>query len=193
MLTLDLRNSDGALQSGMSARTRYLTPNLGRGAPLAVACALALGACNQTSSPGGPATQPAEGRGLSPKDRDGVDPDGVVRRGAALTDAPAVPVAEVFERADQLANQRLKVVGTADSVCNAEGCWFTLQAQDGRFIRVMAKDHAFFVPSKVRGMIATVEGDLGVKVLSKKETPPLGGRELTISALGLEMTTPPGG
>ena len=151
-------------------------------------------ACNQTSSPQTPGSQPSAGRGLSPGDREAVDPDGVVRRGRALSDGETLSVDDVFQRADQLARRHIKVSGAVDSVCTAEGCWFSLQAEDGRFIRVLSKDHGFFVPSKVRGMLATVEGELEVKTPSKKETKGRqDGRELTISAVGLEMTPPPGG
>lgn len=153
-----------------------------------------LAACNPTSPAKTPASQPARGRGLSPEDRDSVDPDGVVRRGAALSDAETLSIADVFQQAEHLARRRVKVSGAVDSVCTAEGCWFTLQAKDGRFIRVMSQGHSFFVPSKARGMVATVEGDLQVKRPSKKGTKaPEDGRELTISAVGLEMAPPPGG
>ena len=131
-----------------------------------------------------PASAPSTQKGRTAEERNATDPDGVVRRGLALTDAKALTIREVFERADQLANLQIKVSGVAGSVCKAEGCWFMLQSDDGRKIRIVSKDHAFFVPSRVRGLEATVEGQLQVKTISENE------KELTLFAQGLEMKTP---
>ena len=143
---------------------------------------LAIAACKSgpdASEKGAPATQPstqpAEGaasppsasaQGTTPTDRDQVDADGVVRRGAALDDAEAMTVAEAYANAADLDGQTVKLAGTVDAVCAKKGCWMAVASDDGhRKVRVTFKDYGFFVPRESPGLHAVVQGELRVKTL----------------------------
>ncbi|MEM6862553.1 MAG: DUF4920 domain-containing protein [Myxococcota bacterium] len=137
---------------------------------------LALGACTSNSADprpkesAPPPQTPNADRGTRPETREQVDPDGVIRRGEALTSARALSVAEVYEKAESRAGQRVKVRGQVDKACSKKGCWMTLQGDtQGPPIRVTALGYGFFVPKGSPGMEATVEGEFRVKSLSVEE------------------------
>jgi hypothetical protein len=182
-----------------------------------LALALALAACAKEPAPTAqPAPAPATtaaaepsgdeklARGEVPQGRDVTDPDGVVRRGDKLTDAPTITVDQAFTDAKALAGKNVKITGTVVSVCAKKGCWFEVKGPSDKSMRITAKDYKFFVPQKAAGMIATIEGQLEVKTLSQaeaqhfeedavegtgKEAKKIDGPvdELTIAAVGLEM------
>jgi hypothetical protein len=136
--------------------------------------ALGVAACSQGGSQNpGAASQPAASAaggsqaGLSAAQREDVDADGVVRRGDALSAAPALTVADVFAQAEALNGKVVKVSGEVSKVCQKSGCWFILR--DGeQSIRITSKGYKYFVPSTAPGMQGVVEGDLSVKVLDVK-------------------------
>lgn len=145
---------------------------------------LALGGCEKSASTPGtgasggtaaPASQPktsatdkAVEKGTSPETRDQVDPDGVIRRGTALTSSEAMEVAAVFDKAKDLHGKPVKVNGTVEQVCAVKGCWMVLKGDD-KTIRITSKGYKFFVPASAKGKKATIEGDLMVKEMSKEE------------------------
>lgn len=166
--------------------------------------ALALG-CRAAEEQAAPTEAAATvDRGTTAQTRDQVDDDGVVRRGAALSDAEAITVATALGQADELDGQQVKLTGEVDAVCSKKGCWMSLASEDGVSVRVTFKDYGFFVPGKSPGMTATVEGELAVKILdvetaqhyeddrvdgtgetAKTITEPQ--RELSIVAAGVEL------
>lgn len=146
-----------------------------------------------------PATPPAGSsttsmKGSDPMERDQIDPDGVVRRGAQLSGAAALSVSEVLAQADALAGKSVKVTGMVDKVCQKKGCWFVVKEGD-ETIRITAKGYGFFVPSKSPGMTATIEGELSVKMLDEaaakhyeaEGAAPASMKEVAIAAAALEM------
>jgi hypothetical protein len=157
-----------------------------RPAPLALSLfgALALAACSQqkASDPGAQtASAPAhEGhaapaaaeaaaqptRGENPGDREQTDPDGVVRRGAQLSAGEALSIAQAFEQAKTLNGKTVKLTGTVKSVCAKKGCWFEVHEGD-RSVRITAQGYGFFMPSKIEGWKATIEGPLALKTLDQ--------------------------
>ncbi len=148
--------------------------------------ALALFGCppkadtNGVKQPEQPASAPAKTsttsmKGADPSDREQVDPDGVVRRGLALSDAKALSVGEVVAQKTALAGKVIKVNGEVGKVCQAMGCWFVLKSGDDS-IRITSKDHGFFVPAQCTGMSATVEGDFALE-----------DQEASIDAAAVEM------
>lgn len=168
--------------------------------------ALTLFACKQQSkapdkAPAAPpkaaASQPAsaEAKGTSPDSREQQDDDGIVRRGAALTDGDAMTVAACLDKADELNGKNVKVTGTVGRVCTKKGCWFTVEEGE-KTIRITAKDYGFFVPAGSPGMVATLQGSLEVKTLDEKDAEHLKSegaaigedrKEVSIVAAGLEM------
>jgi hypothetical protein len=114
-------------------------------------------------------TEPAEHHASAKPDREQVDTDGVIRRGAKLSDGAALTVADAVAKAAELDGKNVKITGRVDSVCQAMGCWFTLANDGGPSIRISSKGHDIFVPRGAAGRVATVEGEFKVKTLSKEQ------------------------
>ena len=176
---------------------------------IATAAACSVGApATETSAGRSAAAEQAMPKGERPEDRDQIDPDGVVRRGHALSGENALSVGAIMADAPQLDGRSVKVTGTVGRVCGKTGCWFELKGNDeARGIRITSKGYRFFVPSQAHGMTATLEGDLKVRMLdvstaqhfaddeaegtgrpAAKITAPV--HEVSIAAVGLEMTQP---
>jgi hypothetical protein len=104
------------------------------------------------------------------KDREHVDADGVVRRGAKLTEGTALTVAEAIAKASEIDGKAVKITGKVENVCQAMGCWFTITAPEGgQSIRISSKGHDIFVPKAAAGRVATVDGEFKVRTLSKEQ------------------------
>lgn len=52
----------------------------------------------------------------------------------------------------------VKVNGTITEVCQAKGCWMTMDLGNGETMRIKFKDYGFFVPKDAAGKTATIEG-----------------------------------
>ena len=78
--------------------------------------------------------------------------------GAALTAADAQPMSSLFRLLGTRDSARVKLSGTAASVCQAKGCWMILKTADGQDMRVKFKDYAFFVPKDISGKTVVIEG-----------------------------------
>jgi hypothetical protein len=181
----------GTKPSGTGAGSQPATPPGGGGTPAATPPAA-------TPPTGGSTKSGALERGTSPATRDQMDPDGVIRRGLALTDQSSHTVAEVLTSAPALSGKAVKVAGVVGRVCEKSGCWMIIRGDDPeQQIRVTAKDYKFFVPATAIGKRAVVEGDLSVKKLSAEEiehltkdgAKPKSGDEVAISAVGLEVSS----
>lgn len=162
----------------------------------------APGTPGQPGLPGTPpAATPGQGaldKGTKPSSRDQVDPDGVIRRGVALSGEKTRPVGELVGVAGTLTGKPVKVAGIVGRVCEKSGCWMTIHGDDPeQSIRITAKDYKFFVPTTAIGKRAVIEGELSVKTLSQAEVDhlaadgarPKSGNEIAISAVGLEVST----
>lgn len=152
------------------------------------------------AQPEAPASGPsgALDKGSRPETRDQIDPDGIIRRGVALSADPAKPLSEIVKAAAGLDGKPVKLTGRVESVCQRKGCWMELHgdAPDER-VRITARDYGFFVPQVAIGKTATVEGVLSVKTLSPEEIEHLAKespsgvkpseKEIAIVASGLEL------
>lgn len=58
----------------------------------------------------------------------------------------------------------IKLQGTINEVCQAKGCWMTIDLGDGKQLRVKFKDYGFFVPKNSAGKTAIMQG------VAQKET-----------------------
>lgn len=98
-------------------------------------------------------------------DREQVDADGVVRRGAKLSDLQPLTVAEATARPD-IDGKVTKITGSVESVCQPMGCWMVLAGdKPEQRVRITSKGHDIFMPRSSAGRIATVEGEFKLKVL----------------------------
>ena len=80
--------------------------------------------------------------------------DGWVRFGtlgpeAAHGSEPETSPEDVAKYVDS--GKRVVLVGTVDQVCRTMGCWLDIRGASGATVRVMNRDHAFFVPRNARG------------------------------------------
>ena len=57
------------------------------------------------------------------------------------------------EQLDRYIDSGTRVVlsGTIDQVCRTMGCWLDIRGVSGKSVRVMNRDHGFFVPRNARG------------------------------------------
>lgn len=93
------------------------------------------------------------------------EPESFTSFGAEIIPEGAVLVSEVIGKRD-MDGQNVKVRGTIREVCQTRGCWLTLDAGEGRSMRVTFRDYAYFVPMDAGGNQAIVEGTLKLEELS---------------------------
>lgn len=62
-----------------------------------------------------------------------------------------------------------KVTGKVTSVCQAKGCWMTLDAGNGETMMVTFKDYAFFVPKDITGQTVVIDGKAEIREVSIDE------------------------
>lgn len=87
--------------------------------------------------------------------------------GGGMPAGEAVPVSRAIAAAEQHAGQPGKFAGRITQVCQKMGCWLILE-DDGQHARVMARDHAWGVPTDSTGR-AEVHGVLEVRELSQEQ------------------------
>lgn len=78
--------------------------------------------------------------------------------GAAVTAERAKPLSELKQVLGSQDSAQVKLVGTADAVCQAKGCWLTMKTPEGQEMRVRFKDYAFFVPKDISGKTVVING-----------------------------------
>jgi hypothetical protein len=127
----------------------------------------------------------------------------VLARGAKLKGLPAVTLAELVGTPEKYQDKAVRLDGTVRRACDRMGCWMELAESADKSatgVRVVMKDHGFFVPTDSAGSKATVEGTVSVQVLSDDEvahmkseggTVPTGkdgkAREVRVEAVGVEL------
>lgn len=62
-----------------------------------------------------------------------------------------------------------KVSGTVTSVCQAKGCWMTLDTGNGSTMMVTFKDYGFFVPKDISGKTVVIDGKAEIRTVSVDE------------------------
>jgi hypothetical protein len=93
-------------------------------------------------------------------------------------------VEQVLAAPNSYLKQTIKCQGTVSRVCEAAGCWLELSADaGGAGLRVPMAGHSFFVPQRIVGKRAIVEGTLTARELSQTELAHLRGE-------GLQATGP---
>ena len=80
--------------------------------------------------------------------------------GALVTAKNAITYDQLIPKMAKVDSMPAKVTGEVVAVCQAKGCWMTLQsAQPGRpEMRVTFKDYAFFMPKDLSGKKVVVDG-----------------------------------
>lgn len=62
-----------------------------------------------------------------------------------------------------------KMMATVKEVCQAKGCWMTLEMEDSTEVLVRFKDYGFFVPKNIAGQEVIVNGKAYVAETSVEE------------------------
>lgn len=78
--------------------------------------------------------------------------------GARISAAGAQPLAALPQVLSGKDSAQVKLVGKADAVCQAKGCWLTMKTPEGQQMRVRFKDYAFFVPKDIAGKQVVING-----------------------------------
>ncbi len=78
--------------------------------------------------------------------------------GAAISAEGAQPLSALSTLLSTQDSAQVKLVGKANAVCQAKGCWLTMKTPDGRAMRVRFKDYAFFVPKDISGKTVVING-----------------------------------
>lgn len=93
-----------------------------------------------------------------------------VHQGAPFTIEAVTSLDDIAAKPEAFADKTVKVSGKLTSVCQKKGCWATLGGSNPTArARVTFKDYGFFAPMDGTGAMATVEGTIGVKVMSEAE------------------------
>lgn len=108
-----------------------------------------------------------------------------------LKDSSATSLKLAVDQFKENQSTPLLVKGTVQKVCEAEGCWMTLEDK-GTSVRVFFKDHSFLVTQKLKGQTALAEGVLRKKVRSVADQKHLakdaGAPEAEIAAIKADKT-----
>ncbi|KJD35723.1 branched-chain amino acid aminotransferase [Tamlana sedimentorum] len=62
-----------------------------------------------------------------------------------------------------------KMIAKVTDVCQAKGCWMTLDLEDGSEVMVKFKDYGFFVPKDIKGQDVIINGKAFVSEISVDE------------------------
>ncbi|MDO5977583.1 DUF4920 domain-containing protein [Flavivirga spongiicola] len=62
-----------------------------------------------------------------------------------------------------------KMIAKVNSVCQAKGCWMTLNLEDGNEVMVKFKDYGFFVPKDIAGKEVVINGKAYIKEVTIDE------------------------
>lgn len=87
--------------------------------------------------------------------------------GEAFEQNDPVPVALLGQDASPYLGKTVQITGKVSAVCQKAGCWMELTDESASVrVRVISKDHSFFVPKDSTGKQAVAQG-----VLSSLEVP----------------------
>ena len=94
--------------------------------------------------------------------------------GASFEPVAAVPVQAALAEPEGYVDRTVVLEGVVREVCQQAGCWLTLDAGDGRYVRIHVArtdsgSYAFTVPKDVAGRRVVVQGTLKAETLSAEE------------------------
>lgn len=92
--------------------------------------------------------------------------------GMAIVSENAIPVQAMAEQYNLMKSGdtlNSKIMATVKEVCQAKGCWMTLNLEDGNEVMVKFKDYGFFMPKDIAGKEVIVNGKAFVEEMSVDE------------------------
>ena len=81
----------------------------------------------------------------------------------------AVSAKKLAQKMDKAESLNIKVKGTITEVCQAKGCWMTIDLGDDELMRVKFKDYGFFVPKDAAGKTAIIQGVANNEIIGVDE------------------------
>jgi hypothetical protein len=79
----------------------------------------------------------------------------------------AAEIPEMLKEKNEIAD--ITIIGVIKEVCQAKGCWMTLDLGNGEKMTIKFKDYAFFMPKDASGKQVTFTGKAFKKVISVAE------------------------
>jgi hypothetical protein len=89
--------------------------------------------------------------------------------GETIDKKGAISAKKLAQKMEETESQEIKVKGTITEVCQAKGCWMTIDLGDDELMRVKFKDYGFFVPKDAAGKTATMLGVAKNEIISVDE------------------------
>jgi hypothetical protein len=89
--------------------------------------------------------------------------------GKKIDESGAISGRELKEKMGSNTTMDAKVRGEIVDVCKKEGCWLTMDMEDGTTMQINMKDHAFFVPQDITGRTVIAEGQATIDSTSVEE------------------------
>jgi hypothetical protein len=86
--------------------------------------------------------------------------------GEKITDENAITATELPEAVVGKESVETKVRGEVTGVCQAKGCWMTVNVGNNQEMMVKFKDYDFFVPKDITGQTVVIEGEALVETVS---------------------------
>ncbi|MBL0342091.1 MAG: DUF4920 domain-containing protein [Bacteroidetes bacterium] len=89
--------------------------------------------------------------------------------GAKIDDTGAITMQELVAKMSESNEMAVKVTGKVSEVCQAKGCWMTLEKGDGTTMRVSFTDYGFFMPKDISGKTVVIQGRAKIETTSVDE------------------------
>ena len=89
--------------------------------------------------------------------------------GEKFDDAAPITMAELNEKMKAGGPVEATVTAPITAVCQAKGCWMTLENPGAEDVRITFKDYAFFVPKDSKGKTAIIHGTASMDTTTVEE------------------------
>ncbi len=89
--------------------------------------------------------------------------------GEEITEENAITATELPETLADEESVETKVRGEVTGVCQAKGCWMTVNVGNNQEMMVRFKDYGFFVPKDITGQTVVIAGEALVETVSVED------------------------
>ena len=89
--------------------------------------------------------------------------------GETIDKKGAISAKKLAQKMEEAESLETKIKGTITEVCQAKGCWMTIDLGNDELMRVKFKDYGFFVPKDAAGKTAIMQGVAKNEIISVDE------------------------
>lgn len=89
--------------------------------------------------------------------------------GKSIDKKGAVSAGKLHKKMKNQESVDIKLKGQVEEVCQAKGCWMTIDLGNDELMRVKFKDYGFFVPKDAAGKTAIMQGVVTKETISVDE------------------------